>query len=118
MKKIVMAAFILFIFGFFLNVGAAEDIVPGPDGAVEIVNNDKAAEPSTKSIQISVRDFNSHVPFMLQHDHKVCIDQCSDKHTSCINGAGNNPTAINNCDEHRWRCTLSCDHKYYGSHTF
>jgi len=118
MKKIVMATLILFIFGLFLNVVAAEDIVPVPDGEVEIVINDKAAESSTKSIQISGRDFNSRVPFMLQHDHKVCIDQCSEKHTSCIKGVGENPSAINNCDEHRWRCTLSCDHKYYGSHTF
>ncbi len=118
MKKMVLVAFILSIFGLFLNVVNAKDIVPVPEGTVEIVNTDNTAEPNTKSIQISGRDFNSHVPFMLQQDHKVCIDQCSDKHTSCISGAGNNPTAINNCDEHRWRCTLSCDNKYYGSHTF
>ncbi|MCH7623049.1 MAG: hypothetical protein IIB46_03105 [Nitrospinae bacterium] len=118
MKKMVLVAFILSIFGLFLNVVNAEDIVPVPEDTVEIVNTDNAAEPNTKSIQISGRDFNSHVPFMLQQDHKVCIDQCSDKHTSCISGTGNNPTAINNCDEQRWRCTLSCDNKYYGSHTF
>jgi len=118
MKKIVLAAFILFVFGLFLNVVNAEDIVPVPDGAVEIVNTDNVAEPRTKSIQISERDFNSHVPFMFQHDQKTCMDQCSKEHTSCIKGAGNKFSAINNCDELRWRCTLSCDHKSYGSHTF
>ena len=118
MKKIVMAALIVFIFGLFPNVVTAEDIAPVPDGAVGIVNNVKVAELSTESIQISVKDFNSHVPFLLQNDHKACIDQCSEKHTSCIKGVGNNPSAINNCDEHRWRCTLSCDNKFYGSHTF
>jgi len=113
-----MVALILFIVGLFPNVVTAEDIVPVPDSAVEIVNTDNATEPSTKSIQISGRDFNSHVPIMLQQDHKVCIDQCSEKHTSCVKGAGENPSAVNNCDEHRWRCTLSCDNKYYGSNTF
>ena len=118
MKKMVMAALIFSIFGLFLNVVNAEDIVPDPDGAVEIVNTDNAVEPCTQSIKISGRDFNSHVPFLLQHEYKGCIDQCSENHTSCIKGAGENSTDINNCDEQRWRCTLSCDNKFYGSHTF
>ena len=118
MKKIVLAAFTLSIFGLFLKVLIAEDVVPVPDRTVEIVNTDNVAEPWTKSIRISERELNFHVPFLFQHDQKACIDQCSVKHTSCVSGAGNNFTAINNCDEQRWRCTLSCDHKYYGSHTF
>jgi len=118
MKKIIVTAFILLIFGLFLNVVNAEDIVPVPNQAVENVNNGTVNEATTKSIDIASRGFDSRVPFMLQFDQKACIDKCSQDHTTCISGAGKNATAVNNCDEKRWRCTLSCDHKYYGSHTF
>ncbi len=118
MKKVILTAFVLLIFGLFLNVVNAEDIVPVPNQAVENANNATVNESTIKSIDIASRDFDSRVPFIFQHDHKACIDQCSQNHTTCMTSVGENATAANNCDEKRWRCTLSCDNKFYGSHTF
>ena len=118
MKKAILIAFVLLIFGLFLNVVNAEDIVPIPNQAVENANNATVNESTIKSIDIASRDFDSRVPFIFQHDHKACIDTCSQDHTSCMTSVGENATAANNCDEKRWRCTLSCDNKFYGSHTF
>jgi hypothetical protein len=118
MKKVILTVFILSIFGLFLTVVNAEDIIPSPNQAVENANNVTLNESTTKSIDIASRDFDSRVPFMFQHDHKGCIDTCSLDHTRCMSVVGENATAVNNCDEKRWRCTLSCDNKFYGSHTF
>ena len=118
LKKVILTAFVLLIFGLFLNVVNAEGIVPVPNQAVENVNNATVNESTTKSTDIASRDFDSRVPFIFQHDHKACIDQCSQNHTTCMSSVGENATAANNCDEKRWRCTLSCDNKFYGSHTF
>ena len=116
MDKKIFIAFILLIFGLFVNVVYAEDIPSGSDQIVGNVNT-AAAEAETYLIEISNRDFDSNLPFVLQQDHKACIDKCSRSHTGCISKVGNNPSAINNCDEQRWRCTLSCDDQFYGLNT-
>jgi len=117
MDKKIFIAFILLIFGLFVNVVYAEDIPSRSDQIVGNVNT-AAAESETYLIEISNRDFDSNLPFVLQQDHKACIDKCSRSHTGCISKVGNDPTAINNCDEQRWRCTLSCDAQFYGSNAF
>ena len=53
MKKVILTAFVLLIFGLFLNVVNAEDIVPVPNQAVENVNNATVNESTTKSIDIA-----------------------------------------------------------------
>ena len=117
MKKLLFTVFILFIFGLLVNVVYAEDIASTSNQTVGITNIDNSAEPGTNLIQISNRDLNPNLPFVLQQDHKACIDKCSQGHTSCMQRVGGNPSAVNNCDEKRWRCTLSCDDKYYGSNS-
>ena len=114
MKKILFTVFVLSIFGLLVNVVYAEDSASPFNQAVGIANNDNSAEAGTKVIKISNRNLNSNLPFVVQQDHKVCIDRCSRAHSSCMNKVGGNPSSINNCDEHRWRCTLSCDDEYYG----
>ncbi len=118
MKKILFTVFILSIFGLLVNVVYAEDSAFPSNPTVGIANNDNSAEAGTNVIQISNRNLNSNLPFVVQQDHKACIDKCSRAHSSCMNKVGGNPSAVNNCDEHRWRCTLSCDDKYYGSYPF
>jgi len=115
MKKILFTVFILSIFGLLVNVVYAEDSAPPSNQTVGIANNDNSAEAGTNLIKISNRDFNPDLPFVVQQDHRACIDKCSQSHSSCMNKVGGNPSAINNCDEQRWRCTLSCDDKYYRS---
>jgi len=118
MKKILLTLFILSIFGLLVNVVYAEDSAPRPNPTVGIADNDKTVEPETNLINISNKNLNSDLSFVLQFDHKGCIDKCSRDHSSCMNKVGGNPSAVNNCDEKRWRCTLSCDDKYYGLNTF
>jgi len=115
MKKILFTVFILSIFGLLVNVVYAEDSAFPSNQTVGIANNDNSAEAGTNVIKISNRNLSSNLPFVLQQKYKVCIDKCSRAHSSCMNKVGGNPSAINNCDEQRWRCTLSCDDKYYGS---
>ncbi len=115
MKKILFTVFILSILGLLVNVVYAEDSASPSNPTVGIANHDNSAEAGTHVIQISNRNLNSDLPFVVQQDHKACIDKCSRAHSSCMNKVGGNPSAVNNCDEHRWRCTLSCDDKYYGS---
>ncbi len=117
MDKKIFIAFILLTFGLFVTVVYAEDIASPSDPIIGNAKTDVAAEPETYLIEISNRDFDSNLPFVLQQDHKACIDKCSRSHTGCINKVGNDPSAINNCDEQRWRCTLSCDNQFYGSNT-
>ncbi len=73
MNKKIFIAFILLIFGLFVTVVYAEDIASPSD---PIIGNAKtaAAEPETYLIEISNRDFDSNLPFVLQQDHKACID--------------------------------------------
>ena len=118
MKKILFTVFILIIFGLLVNVVYAENSASSSSQTVGIANNDNSAEAGTNVIKISNRNLNSNLPFVVQQDHKACIDKCSRAHSSCMNKVGGNPSAINNCDEQRWRCTLSCDDKYYGSYSF
>jgi len=118
MKKILFTVFILIIFGLLVNVVYAENSASSSSQTVGIANHDNSAEAGTNVIKISNRNLNSNLPFVVQQDHKACIDKCSRAHSSCMNKVGGNPTAVNNCDEHRWRCTLSCDDKYYGSYFF
>lgn len=118
MKKLIFTTFILSILGLLFNVVHAEEITPPSNQTVVTENNNNPAEPGIKPVEISKRDFYSHVPFVFQHDYNACMNKCSQDHTSCVSKTGDNPTAINNCDEQRWRCTLSCDDKYYGSNTF
>ena len=56
LKKVILTAFVLLIFGLFLNVVNAEDIVPVPNQAVENVNNATVNESMTKSTDIASRD--------------------------------------------------------------
>jgi len=118
MKKILFTIFILIIFGLLVNVVYAENSASSSSQTVGIANNDNSAEAGTNVIKISNRNLNSNLPFVVQQEHKACIDKCSRAHSSCMNKVGGNPTAVNSCDEHRWRCTLSCDDKYYGSYSF
>ncbi len=118
MKKMIFSVFFLSVFGLLVNVVYAEESTHPSKPTVGIANNESAVEPGTDLINISHRDINSNLPFVLQFDHKACMDQCSQAHTSCMSKAGGNPSAINNCDEQRWRCTLNCDDRYYGLNPF
>ncbi len=118
MKKILFTVFILSIFGLLVNVVYAEDSAFSSNPTVGTANNDNSAEAGTNLIQISNRNLNSDLPFVVQQNHKACIDKCSRAHSSCMNRVGGSPSAVNNCDEQRWRCTLSCDDKYYRSNPF
>ncbi len=118
MRKILFTVFILSIFGLLVNVVYAGDSASPSSLTVGIANNDKTVESGTDLIKISIRDLNPDLSFVLQFDHKACVDQCSRAHSSCMSKTGGNPSAVNNCDEHRWRCTLSCDDKYYGLNPF
>ncbi len=115
MKKVMFSVLALIsILGLLANVVFAEEVAFPSKPAVAIANNGSTVEPGTVLTEVSSRDFSSSLPYVLQQDYKVCLDQCTQDHSSCMSKAGGNPTAENQCDEMQWRCTRGCEDKFYG----
>ena len=102
-----MAFSIALIFSLLASVGIAQDLN---------LNTDTYKMNSERN-QVEVEragfvDANPDLPYLLHQSQHACLKTCQKDWDICVNKA-KDATHLNDCDEYRWRCTLSCSNQWY-----
>ena len=116
MNKSMIAICFALIFSLLASVGIANEWRLDSDSSMmnsgkNLVDGD--GNGASKSVErAGLVEVNPDLPFLSQHNQKGCLDSCQMKHDTCMQSA-NSANSKYLCDDNRWRCTRTCDNKWY-----
>jgi len=111
----------MLIFSLTSGVTGAEETLQTKVSPIEGSSLDQQERKNlSEKTDFSKIDFeagNPELPFLLQVNHKACMDQCSQAYDSCMSGAGSSSAKFR-CSDQRTMCTLGCNNEWYPKYQF
>ena len=116
MNKILTVISLAVIFSLTASVGIAVDL--NLNAGSNQMNSEKKQVENEKNNalkgvgSVDMPNTNPDLPYMLQNGQGACLDMCQKTFDTCMS-SGKSADDKYRCDDNRWRCTRSCDSKWY-----
>lgn len=116
MNKSMIAFCITLLFSLIASVAIAQDLNLNTDTYKMNFERNQVENEKNCALKGVERagfvDANPDLPYLLHQDQYNCLKACQSDWEICRSSA-KGASSINNCDEHRWRCTNSCNNQWY-----
>ncbi len=120
MKKWVFVFCFMLVFSLISGIAGAGEISQTKTSAIEDTLEQQKRNNFSEQTDFSKVDFksgNPELPFLLQVNHKACMDQCSQAYDSCMSGSDSSSAKFR-CADQRTMCTLGCNNEWYPKYQF